>query len=243
MERTAAIGRYEDFMLGGRKFLLTASTNDKEAAAAELESNAYAIIRYIVTDLLEWTPQEAVECITPEIAKVMRMDVIIDKYITVPKDVQKTEDYDYFIWRAFPREVDYSPTTNLIRLYRKILVGDIKKFPRNYFDGVMGLQKAAALLMYVISRNIPFDDERVGELYERFADSSSINRKLKEWKIHDVRRSLYATPLEYLHDSLPDDLADSFLFNYYMFMNTYQYYASKKPAKDENAGVRKEENT
>ena len=52
MDRQMAISRYENMLIGKQKLMLSGTDQEKQAAALD-------IFRYVITDLLGWTPEEA----------------------------------------------------------------------------------------------------------------------------------------------------------------------------------------
>lgn len=215
MNRQMAIARYENMMLGKQKLMLSGTDQEKEKAALD-------IFRYVIEDLLGWTPEEAKDCLNKEIAQKMHLDTLIQRYIHCPKDIQKDADYDYFVAMAFPHEVTHNEREGLIAMYNRILRGERERYPKHYFNGDHGRYKASLLLMYVIDKNLPVNEKRISDLYALFADRKKINKKLKEWKLDDAPSAQFSSPLEYLHYSLPIDLANDFLYSYYSFMDVYE---------------------
>lgn len=217
MERENAIYRYEEMILTGARFSLNGTPSEKK-------KNALDIVRYVITDLLGWTPKQAMELFTPEVVRMMGLEYIIDTYVECPPDIDKHVDTDYIVYLAFPLEVRYDPTDKLIKMYKKIMTGEKLKFPRNYFAGNEGRYKASILLMYVINQNIILDKDGSEKLYEMFGNNAYINKKLKEWRIYDVCVKIYHSPIDFLHYSLPEELANNFYYANYSFNNVYREY-------------------
>ena len=102
--------KYEDFLLGKVAFSIKGPSDiekepegddaDIEEAKAERkrkiadakQKEALAIVRYAVTELLEWTPQDAMDSMNEEIMEQLRLDKIIT-YIRYPKDLSKKKDF------------------------------------------------------------------------------------------------------------------------------------------------------
>lgn len=214
MTRQMAISRYENMMMGKQKLMLSGSEQEKQTAALD-------IFHYVITDLLGWTPEEAQDCLNKEIAHKMHLDILIKHYIHCPKDIQKDSDYDYFVAMAFPHDVQYDERDGLIAMYKRIMRGEQQRFPQHYFNGDHGRYKASLLLMYVIDHNIPVNEKKISDLYALFADGKRINRLFKKWKLDKSPSDPFSSPLEYLHYSLPSDLANDFLYSYYSFSTVY----------------------
>ena len=226
MDDLVAIHRYENLLLG--KTHPSGSGNRKNqfylSGTAEEKSNAAKmLVRFGVRDLLRWTPQEAVDHISKKIMSLMCFDVLM-RYIKFPTDLDPSVDFDYMIALCFPNEVRYDVRRQVVRLRERIERNELKKFPKNIFDGERGRQKAAILLNAFISEKISAKDTT--DLYRQFANIAKMNRMLKEYGIDYVCSCLYNTPLEYLHYSLPvattpeelmEPHQDEFLFAFFQF--------------------------
>ena len=46
--------------------------------------------------------------------------------------------------------------------------------------------------------------------------------------------SVYSTPLEYMHDSMPSSVKNEFLFHNYMFLNKYQQVVTEEEKAEKN---------
>lgn len=216
MEDVVAIARYEDYLMHkSQRFYLTGTDMEKE-------KSAISILRYIVSDLLGWTPYEAVHGLTPHVAKQMHIDMLLI-YIDLPKDIIPDEDYDFLIHMAYPNEVPYNPEKKIIRNYEYVLRNIKPRFPKNYFHKQMGgYMRARCMLAYAIDKNIIIKEKTATSLYGLFANTEKINALLKEWKLKNVCKALYNNnALQYLHDTLEETAEGEFLYHYYSFMKLY----------------------
>ena len=222
MEKETAIKKYEDLLLGtNTHFYMSGSDAEKEQAAL-------TILRYIITDLLGWTPQEAMEGIPQHIAEQMHIPKLM-VYIQYPRDIDEKTDYDYAVYKAFPDEVTYDARKKIIRLYRKVLSGDKNKFPKNYFnEGKGGRFRAKTILVHAIDTNLTIKQKELPELYKIFNDEETAKKLLKEWRLLSVCRTLYdGNPLLYLYESLSESEEGEFLYNYYTFKHMYKNFEAK----------------
>ncbi len=212
MEDRTVIEKYEALMMNpDYHFYLSGTPKEKE-------NGALAIVRYIVSDLLGWTPQEALACMNRHVAEEMHVDKLL-VYVDFSKDVAKEDDYDYVIYRAFPNEVDYNPYKKIIKLYRKILSGDKVKFPKRYFNKTPdGYMRANCILLYAIQTNLVFQESDMLGLFKYFSNAPAINKKLKEWKILAACKMLYdGDALAFLHNTVDGGEETDFLYNNFKF--------------------------
>ena len=226
-----ALLAYEELVLGKistsgkKKFTLSGSDREKEEAAK-------SIFRYVITELLKWTPEEAQEHLTTDLMRSLHLDVICDsnkQYLRFPPDLVVNEDYDYMVSYCFDLPYDYR--RQLLRQYKRILRGEVPKFHKDCFKGSFGRDKIAYLMHYFIAKTVPASS--VENLYEIFANSAAMNKRLKAANLYSAYHNLYTTPLEAMHYSLPDDTRDDFLFNFHRYIQVYK--ECEKSMKKEKA--------
>ena len=224
MQKEIAIERYERYVMGNGPLTLNGSVKEKETAAKD-------IIRYAILEMLGWTPQEAAGHMTWELVVQMKLDRLLT-YFKYPKDVDKEYDPDYIVHLAFP-EVPFDIKRQVLRVYRRLLDGQIEAFPKKIFDGRSGRDKAGILLMEVVATNIP--SASIPELYERFANSAASVSLMKKAKIYGVYTKMYSTPLEYFHNSLDEADRDEFLYAFWQYRQVSSYARSALAAAMEPA--------
>ena len=225
MTAEVALRIYEDYLLGKGNLTLKVSglfemkgdiikgsleeiEREQEIKMAK-EADALAIVRYAVTKILGWTPSEAMEHINKDVVCSLKLEPLI-KYID------------------FPSELSYNNTEHIVEIYKKILNGELKNFPTGIFHGPEGIEKLTILLHYYITNNIPAS--QLDDLYKVFAKKSEAIKMLKEAQLFYAFDSQYATPLDWLHDSLGED-GDVFLYQYYQFMDLFNQNESSKKLK------------
>lgn len=219
MQKQTLVAKYENMMMKDEQIRLSGSREMKEM-------DALTLVRYVIEELMGWSPQDAFECITPEIAKTYRLDVLYKYVVSCPKDIDKSEDYDYLVYRAYPKNIVYDIEKKTLRVYDKVMSGELERFPKNFFAGESCRTKLYYILLYAIEKSVP--TREVEDLYRLFADPSKITKKLREWKLYLLMRQHFTSPLEYLHLALQNiDMgkyggeADEFLYNHYQFQKAY----------------------
>ena len=216
MLETIAIERYEKHLLGKKGITLHGTIQEKEKAAKD-------IVHYAIAELLEWGPEEASEHLTADIVNELKLKKIL-RHIHFTIDIDPEKDIDYLACIAYP-QYPYNIRQQILRVYERVQNGEIDRFPKKIFEGTRGREKAAILLSEFISKNMII--ESIEQLYEKFADSANMNTMLRKAKMFSAARKLYATPLDYLHNSLPDDMRDDFLYA------VWQYASVSKIAVNE----------
>lgn len=217
METTPAIKNYIRSLTGEISLSLSGTAQEKEQASLE-------IIRYAVTDILHLEPATAAKTITTEELQLLALKPLL-KHISAPAGIDAEKDIAYYIHKAFPEQVPYRISDQVLKKYGRIMEAKEKgipqRFGRGQFTGKRGALELATLLMVLISQNIEY--KNIGDLYRRFSDTSAMNTVFKtQWRIYDAVKSLYQTPLDCLHESLPESQKDDFLYGYYHFLNIYK---------------------
>lgn len=229
-----AIRNYEDALIGRRRFSLKipgylerkptkekGNFEDLERARdiqASKENDALAVVRYAVTNILGWTPQEAFVFFNKEVMQKLKLDQAC-KYIQFPRDLSPNSDYWWIIYKAFPTQVSYEPYQRVLNMYKRLLKGEIKHFPRNVFDGAEGAEYLNSLLHYFISENIPANT--VEDLYDAFGHSANIVKELKKAKLFYAYKNKFYSPLDWLHSSLEDE-SNSLYYHYQQYMDVFE---------------------
>lgn len=211
---------WERYALNGERFNTIGSDRDK------LEQ-AKAYVKTAIEKGLGYTFEVAVDRVTYEQLEKLGCINAIKKYFEVPSGVDIKRDTDWIVSYAFNKEYDYK--TFALRLYKRIRNGKLRGFPRNYFEGMMGKRKAAVILRDFISTDIVAHD--MNELYELFA-SRSIYSALDKAGLADVCTNYYASPLDFLHESLSPSERSTMLYNIYSYYATANYiHANKQNAR------------
>lgn len=229
-----AIRNYEDALIGRRRFSLKIPsyldrkpTREKGTfedlermrdIQASKENDALAVVRYAVTNILGWTPQEAFIFFNKEIMQKLKLDQAC-KYIQFPRDLSPNSDYWWIIYKAFPAQVSFEPYQRVLNMYKRLLKGEIKHFPRNVFDGAEGAEYLNSLLHYFISENIPANT--VEDLYDAFGHSTNIVKELKKAKLFYAYKNKFYSPLDWLHSSLEDE-SNSLYYHYQQYMEAFE---------------------
>lgn len=206
-----------------RKYTICLLDNDQKSLAnsgifsssAEYKEKnkeiALSIIQYAIEDILQWTPEEAINRLNVNVINEMKLDDAIAR-LNLPDGVILDNDYSYVLSMIYPWiQADINDLT--IKFYKTVLDSDISKsFTRRYFANIDGRKRSAICLHYLIERVSSFFTS-VNDMYEFFSgvggDRFITNNKLK------LAKALYTSDVEYLHNSLAKSQRDNFMFHYY----------------------------
>lgn len=215
MTRKSAIEQYEKHLLCNKKYYFPELDIERKQAVT-------FIFRYVVEELLEFSPEEAYGKLNKACLDESGLSFLLKQYMNIPKDINIYNDTDYLLSQIYPDLYRYDPYEKTVTLYNKILKGEISKFPKNYFSTEIGKNKAEYLLLYIIDKNLSLKkNTAIFDLYELFSDDKKINKKLKEWKIKKLQEQLYLNALTYLHEALPRNQKNDFLYFYFSFLQSY----------------------
>lgn len=177
---------------------------------------AGVVWRYAIENLLGWTPEQALLYLNQDIIKMLKLDLTYVK-IDYEYSTKKFFDLRFILQYAYPGRIRYNLEDNARSEYERVNhmnewenEKETYKFHKGYFSGPEGIERAAVVLNYAIS--IGLSELTTFELYRFFASKRKATLWLTDHEIETNVKSLYATPLEYLHYSLPPEESNEIFF-------------------------------
>ena len=120
----------------------------------------------------------------------------------------------------FPGKITYDEDDQTLEVYRRVLEGEIPKYPRNFFVRKGSIKLCVMLMQYISTHMIADGPE---DLYRIFSDHGEGNRILREAKLYPACRKFFKSPLEFVHTMLTHTKqANPLLYNYYSFKTAYE---------------------
>lgn len=221
LKKKIILYEYEDVLMGKRKGFTVAFTDS-------VESNRKAagiIWRYAIENLLGWTVDQALIYLNHDLVKALKLDKTYCE-IGYEYNTKKFFDYRYILQYAFPEKINYDVEEDARSEYERInRTGKYEhekgpqKFHKNYFVGPEGVIRAAVVLDCAIKGYLSHLD--VYELYRFFGAKKTANEWLKKRNLEVNVKSLYKTPLEYLHYSLPENSQNNIYYINEYLKDTY----------------------
>lgn len=204
-------------MLLGQRQHYSANFLNKETG----DVNAYEALRYIFEEFLKWTPYQVRDCLTLEIVKLMKMESLINR-VPCPPELDRNRDFEYVAWFLYPKTKNCNQKDLSIRVYRRLIDGEIVRFPKGYFDGTKrGWFRAQCTFQYMLIEYFPpFED--LESLYRFFAGPEG-RKAIQRYKLTVPLQELYETPLDYLHDSLSPIQKSEALYRKYKLIMQKNY--------------------
>lgn len=201
------LNEYDEVLMGKRKsysaFFMSRHHGDKVIKIA---------LKYCFETYLQWTPEQVRECLTPELVKRMHIEGLINRIPCPPELNAKTELY-YVAWWLYPETQNVSTPELMIKVYDDLLSEKITKFPKGYFDGILGLIHAKAIFLTMVKRYLSFDGPE--SMYAFFADTKQSKPIMKKYRLSVPLRELFDSPLDYLHEALPESQKREDLYQQY----------------------------
>lgn len=147
----------------------------------------------------------------------MKLDHLM-KWLRFPDELDKETDYFYVATLLYPHQIKYNEKELILRTYNRILNGDLKKFPKEYFSGTRGALRACICFQYMLNQHYAFQNAK--EMYSFFSTNSGY-RALKKYRLISICSEIYDNKLDFLNESLPEEQQDEYWYHYYKFMECY----------------------
>lgn len=115
---------YEGILLGNtQKFSQLSLTRLREKTTAK------QILRFIFEELLEWTPEQVRDYLTPQIAEQLHLTRIVHQ-IDFPSECNPETDLFYLAAFVYPEQIRISKRKQVLFVYEKYYRENSKNFPK-----------------------------------------------------------------------------------------------------------------
>lgn len=179
-----------------------------------------ALMRYFFEDILGWNPSEVERYASYDIIRRMHLDKIYDK-IEFPPELNKATDLFYLAHILYPSFIEVDRKAIILAVYKKVLSGKLKKFPKNFFFLADSENYLFNCLNHAIEENLFFGSAE--ELYSFFADKDKADPFLEKVRLSTPCRDLYGgLPVAMLHDYLPEDQKDESYYSFFKLMSVLE---------------------
>lgn len=155
------------------------------------------LVRYLVEEILNITPEEALTQVNKKVLKKYKLDCLL-KYVEKPIELNK-DDCSHLIIYAYKGQVpEPTPEELTIRLYKRVLAGEMKNFPKNYFlDGLKGEEKVKYCVKYLCYEVLKLKKEEIPKKLTA--------EVLKEYKLKIVLNLLYLSMYDLITSVFPGE--------------------------------------
>lgn len=182
---------YERVLQGERwpvKYVGTATTTDR----------SMEILKYLFFEKLQYTDYDTAKAyLTSEFVEQYKLKPII-RYIDKPPELLPTE-YDHVLWCLFPERKKGNHAL-IIKVYKEVLSGKRKCFPKGYFtDPKLGRYRAETCIKYMCRKIMHLSGD---EIAKEFSHSSGL-KTLSKYKLKIVMNHVYVSLSEMMNEVYP----------------------------------------
>lgn len=184
-----------------------------EAALAN-EKRALRCIRYALEEILQWDADKSIKQFDRYVIKVMRLEKLLS-YISFPPEVP-FGDPRYILSLLYPDKVRMNQQDLIEEVYERVLKGDGKQFPREYFVGGIGFRRFCFCLKYLIENKKTFTT--VEEIYE-FFNSAAGKKFLYEYRLKVPADQFAISMMDAIYNITKREPHSTLLYHFYCFQN------------------------
>lgn len=174
---------------------------------------ALDLFRYVMEEILHWTAIDIVHSLDLNTIKNLHL-LVPYKYLIFPEELNKRKDCFYVAHLLYPNEIPYSTKSLVTIAYQKVLSQESGKFSKNFFSGAEGELRACICLQYLLKEYLSFSS--VEEIYYYFSTPKAMST-LRQYHLASVCSELFESPLEFVHNSLPNKQKNELYFQFYRF--------------------------
>lgn len=197
---------YEDILLGKRKDY-SAAYMKEEAVQTDIQD----LMRYVFENYLHWTPEMVKDYLTIDILKKMHL-IRPFKKLDYPAEMNNGIDLSYVAMVLYPKKIRYSRVGLVLHVYEKMLCGEIKKYPKNFFLAADGEENACICLQYALTEYL--SAYTISGLYSFFSNKRKAIPFLKRVKLYKPCQDIFELPIDMLHKSLPLEDRDELTYHF-----------------------------
>ncbi len=226
-DEKVAILQYEEKLLRGKK---KATANTYTGDVDTCDRLALAVFRHVIETILQWSPEEAFSNMSMTLIRNLNLNNEWNN-LDLPREVRQYNTAKYVIARLYPKKYMrmFSKEALTIQVYRSVLEQRRGVFPKNYFLEADGEIRAIICLRFMLNTYVRYRD--VESMYKDFSNTDMIMKILHEYGLKYACKTLFSSPLEYLHAALPKVQKSELWYNYYKFLQDKEKMESDKPVK------------
>lgn len=198
-----------------------------EAALAN-EKRALRCIRYALEEILQWDADKAIKQFDRYIIKIMKLEKLLT-YISFPPEVP-FGDPRYILSLLYPDKIRMNQQDLIEEVYERVLKGDGKQFPREYFVGGIGFRRFCFCLKYLLENKKTFTT--VEEIYE-FFNSAAGKKFLYEYRLKVPADQFAISMTDVIYAITKTEPYSALLYHYYRFQNNLSQLNGNEDKLDE----------
>lgn len=159
------------------------------------------LIRYLIEQKLKMTPEQALRELDLDTLKEWKLDCIV-KYVDKPVEFSK-EDVRHLVYFAYPELPKPTEEELAIMVYKDVLDGKRRTFPRNYFlNGSLGERRAITCFKYLCEEILKLDKKGITET---FSGTKGLEM-LAKYKLKIIMNVLFFSMVDLLETAYEGEL-------------------------------------
>lgn len=175
------------------------------------EKRALQIFKYVIEEYMGWSPEDAATYLDMNFIHKMKLKKP-HSMIRFPDELDSETDLVYIVSLLYPEKIVIDSKSKILTVFKKVLSGESIRLPKSFTAEPNGVLNASVCLQYVLEQNYLFNS--IEDLYALFITPEA-SRILKKYRLQNVQKELFVTPLDYLHASLPEDQKNELLYHKY----------------------------
>lgn len=157
------------------------------------------LLKYVIEEKLCITPEEALTKLTMDVMNEYKIKGVL-KYIDCP-DEYGPENLGYVVYYTYPELEKPTCKELAIKVYKEVLDGTRKNFPKNYFiHGTYGEERAIHCFKYLCEDILNFDKKQI---VDTFGKSEGLV-VLSQYKLKIIMNMLFSSTTDLLQTVYPN---------------------------------------
>jgi hypothetical protein len=191
------------------------------------ERLALDCIRYAIEEILEWTPEEAIQKFDDYMLKTMKLERVAE-FVRYPVEVDGI-DMTYLLSRLYPYKIRVTQEKLIANAYERILKEPGRQFPREYFAGGEGFHRFCYCLKHAVENYTVIDST---EKMYRFFTSPRGRKFLYDARLRVPADQFAISMLDVIHYVTKKRPDSDMWYSYFTFMQEIKKIFHAENQKD-----------
>lgn len=183
------------------------------------QQRALSCIRYAIEEILGWDEDEAIKKFDEYIINEMKLIKVI-AYIDYPTEVPYG-DPKYILSLLYPDKIKMNQGMLIENVYKSVLEGNGKQFPREYFIGGIGFKRFCFCVKYLLENYKIFSD--LESIYD-FFNSAEGKKFLYDYRLKVPADQFSINIIDVIHYITKDEPNSDLYYTYYLYKNELESF-------------------
>lgn len=218
---------YDNSLIGRIAYVDAYNFYGPDAGGAN-QAKALGCIRYAIEDVLQWDEETAVKKFDEYMIQEMKLLKIM-AYIDFPTEVP-FGNAKYVLSLLYPNRVKMNQEKLIEDIYKEVLEGDGKQFPREYFAGGVGFKRFCYCIKFLLENYMPFNE--IEDIYT-FLDSPQGKKFLCRYRLKVPADQFAINMLDVVRYITKEEEDSDLVFHYIQWKKEYETLSEEKTAETE----------